>query len=130
MHSSTGGSLYRDPLVPLPTRVQPTGESTMNVDGFYKVGVKAPLGTGTGVLVMRADRFEGGDGEFYWRGSYLLVGDELRVEANIGRHTAGSPGILGVDSASFKLAGKVGHLGHTKLTSTPPGIEATLTPIA
>lgn len=76
-------------------------------NGLYQVHFKTPLGEGVGVACLRDGKLHGGDGGFFYIGSYSLNDTVFIADVQMGRHELRGDrrSVFGVDSARIKLQG-------------------------
>ena len=58
--------------------------------GLYKVEFRTARGTGSGVVTLGNGRFQGGDGAFYYVGTYVEDGEKFNATVHVKRHSAGN----------------------------------------
>lgn len=107
------------------------------LDGMYVVTFKSPLGEGSGVIVLRQGKIQGGDSIMYYDGSYQESGaGGFRGTLRTGQHTkvVGMASVLGDTSASLEFDAYVENGAGTVTGKSPqsPGLtlNATLKKIA
>ena len=72
--------------------------------GLYKVEFRTPGGNGAGVLFVQDGKFRGGDGGFYYVGTYTETGDHITGSVLVKRHSAGVNGLV-PDNTTINLSG-------------------------
>ena len=58
--------------------------------GLYKVEFRTAHGMGSGVVTLGNGKFQGGDGAFYYVGTFSEEGDKFSATVHVKRHSAGS----------------------------------------
>jgi hypothetical protein len=100
-------------------------------NGLYKVSFRTPIGAGDGVVYLRDGQLWGGDSSMYYRGSYVVAGDQFsaQVTSDIHSRPAGMESVFGVDHAQISLSGR--HTGTAATLSgsstQAPGVGLTAT---
>jgi hypothetical protein len=104
-------------------------------DGFYKVHYETGLGQGFGVATLTDGKIRGGDGAFYYTGTFTLKGDEFAADVVTGRFgDPKTPSVFGKDDVHLTLQGNVTKTsisvkGHAK-EAPDVAFHATFTKIA
>ncbi|GGA60166.1 hypothetical protein [Pelagibacterium lentulum] len=99
-------------------------------DGLYKASFSGPLGVGNGVVVVRQNKFSGGDSVIAYVGSFGQSGDKISAELQTFRHSGGGFNVLGQDSVNVSLLGSIAANNTVILKAERIQFSVTLTRIA
>ena len=64
-------------------------------DGIYRAQFETPIGSGSGVAVIRDGVVEGGDCWYWWRGELDVTGEKISAELLVKQHTSGNSSVFG-----------------------------------
>ena len=103
----------------------------MSVEALWILKFDTISDYGGGVVVLETERVFGGDTSFYWTGNYTVSREDFRAKIDVKRHSPILPSIIGPDSYTITLEGKVGEdemvLKGTVEGQTAPILQARLT---
>ena len=74
-------------------------------DGRYSVWFKTALADGVGLVEIANQRLCGRDTVIEYSGSFVQVGNRFTAKISTRRHSAGQPGILGLDELDIEFEG-------------------------
>lgn len=96
------------------------------IEGLFKVAFRTPRGSGSGVISILNEQFEGGDSCIYYYGTLHENNGAITAHLEARRHSPGMASVFGVDNVSADLAGTI--ISSTQFSFVgPDGFSAMIT---